>query len=176
MKTTNVPKAISKLLLFLTLSLYLGEGSLIAQELSKIKATGTISGEGEHSWHPNHLSLFAGYTTDLDKKDGYKIGIEYERRLSDHFGLGVTFDFTGKDFEIYALSVGATAYPFKDLPMVLGAGVGAKFYSKQTKPFIRTLIAYDFHVNSISISPTIFYDIYERENLLSPGICLGIGF
>jgi len=37
MKTTNVPKAISKLLLFLTLSLYLGEGSLIAQVESEKK-------------------------------------------------------------------------------------------------------------------------------------------
>jgi len=40
-----------------------------------------------------HLSVFIGYSTDMDKKTGYKLGIEYEYRLNKKLGVGGTFDF-----------------------------------------------------------------------------------
>ncbi len=121
-----------------------------------------------------HLSAFAGFTTNYKGKQGYKLGIEYEYRLTDVIGLGGTFDFTGNDFNIFAFSVGADFYLF-DFSLIPAIGVGAKSYDSKWDPFLRTMLAYDFHLNSISIGPMVMYDLFPKQkNIMSYGVSLGI--
>jgi hypothetical protein len=126
-----------------------------------------------HHENHYHLSAFAGFTTDYKGKNGYKIGIEYEYRLSDYVGIGGAFDFTGADFEIFALSVGADFYPFK-FPLLPGIMVGAKYAHSEWKPFIRAMLLYDFHIGSFSLGPMIMYDFFSGEkDIMSYGITVG---
>jgi hypothetical protein len=121
-----------------------------------------------------HLSLFAGFSTDLKGNAGYKLGIEYEYRLNKRMGVGGTFDFTGKDFKIFSFSVGADFYLFK-FPLILGAGLGAKNQGSKWKPFVRGIAVYDFHIGKISLGPIVMYDIYfDNKDIISPGITFGI--
>jgi hypothetical protein len=102
-----------------------------------------------------HLSLFAGFSTDLKGNAGYKLGIEYEYRLNKRMGVGGTFDFTGKDFKIFSFSVGADFYLFK-FPLILGAAIGAKNSHSKWKPFVRGIAVYDFHFGQFSFGPIKF--------------------
>jgi len=121
-----------------------------------------------------HLSMFAGYSTDMAGHSGYKLGLDYEYRLNKNLGIGGTFDFTGKDFRIFSLSFGLSTYPF-NYPLILSFGVGAKNKDNKWKPFLRGIIAYDFHFGKISLGPVVMYDIYFSSNdILSPGIGFGI--
>ena len=58
----------------------------------------------DHHANHYHLSGFAGYTVDYKDRIGYKLGIEYEYRISDYVGIGGSFDYTGANFEIYVKS------------------------------------------------------------------------
>ena len=137
-----------------------------------------VNGQDKPVHHENHyhLSAFTGYTTDYAGRRGYKLGIEYEYRLSDHFGLGGTFDFTGADYEIFSLSVGTSIYPFK-FPLIFGLGFGAKRSDDKWKEFSRGLILYDLHFDNFSIGPLVMYDFFpERKDIMSYGLTVGFGF
>ena len=120
-----------------------------------------------------HLSAFAGFTTDYKDKDGYKLGIEYEVRLTDRVGLGGTFDFTGADFDIFAFSVGADFYLFR-FPLIPAVGIGAKNYEKHWDPFVRIMLIYDFHFGDFSLGPMVMYDFFpNQKDIMSYGITVG---
>lgn len=120
-----------------------------------------------------HLSGFAGFTTNYKGKNGYKIGLEYEHRLTDLIGLGGTFDFTGADFDIFAFSVGTTFYPF-EFPLIPAVGIGAKSYEGKWKPFVRTMVLCDFHINDFSIGPMVMYDFFpDEKDIMSYGVTVG---
>jgi len=136
----------------------------------------TATDKPTHHEEHYHLSVFSGYTVDYANRNGYKIGVEYEYRLSDRFGIGGTFDYTGADFQVYAFSIGATAYPF-NFPLVFGAGVGAKSVDSKWKNFTRTLMVYDFHLNKLSIGPMVMYDFFPAEkDIMTYGLTVGFGF
>lgn len=131
--------------------------------------------ESKPSHHENHyhLSAFAGFTTNYKGKLGYKLGLEYEYRLSELVGIGGTFDFTGADFNIFALSVGADFYPFK-FPLAPGILVGAKSYDKEWDPFVRLMVTYDVHLGDFSLGPLIMYDFFpNQKDIMSYGVTVG---
>ena len=130
--------------------------------------------KGKHHEDHYHLSGFAGYTSDYKGRVGYKLGLEYEWRISDPVGIGGTFDFTGADFRIFAFSVGTTLYPFKKIPLVFGAGVGAKNDHKKWKEFFRFLVVYDFHLNNFTIGPMYMWDLFPgQKDIFSLGVTVG---
>lgn len=140
--------------------------------------TSTSKAGGDPTDHPHHISIFGGYSSDFKKDNGFKLGLEYEYRLSRLFGIGGMLDFTGADFEIFAISAGADIYPVKDVPLFLGAGFGAKNEkADKWKPFFRTIAGYNFHVGKFSLGPVVMYDIYNaRKNVISFGVAFGLGF
>ena len=127
----------------------------------------------KHHEQHYHLSAFGGFTTNYKGKQGYKVGVEYEYLVNDYLGLGGTIDFTGADFSIFALSVGADLYPFK-FPLIPGILVGAKSYEKKWDPFIRAILLYDFHFGDFSVGPMIMYDFFpNQKNIMSYGLTVG---
>lgn len=134
-----------------------------------------IKPAGKHHEEHYHLSVFSGYTFDQNNKQGYKIGVEYEHRLTEYVGIGGAFDFTGADYENYAISMGGTSYPFKQVPFIIGVSIGAKNAHSKWKGFLRTQVTYNFHYKEISIGPMLMYDVFsEQLNMMSLGLTLGI--
>ncbi|WP_152286185.1 hypothetical protein [Flavicella marina] len=129
--------------------------------------------EPAHHENHYHFSGFAGFTADYKGQNGYKLGLEYEYRLNDYFGIGGTFDFTGADFQIFGLSAGFSTYPFK-VPLVLALGAGGKHSNNHWKYFTRGLATYDFHLEDISIGPMIMYDAFPSEkDIFTIGMSIG---
>lgn len=120
-----------------------------------------------------HFSGFAGFTSNYKGQNGYKLGLEYEHRLSNYFGIGGTFDFTGADFQIFGLSAGVSTYPFK-FPLVLAFGFGGKYSDSHWKYFTRGLATYDFHLNEFSLGPMVMYDAFPGEkDIFTIGVSVG---
>ena len=132
--------------------------------------------EGDTHWHPHHISAFAGFSYDTKDREGIKLGLEYIYRISDLLAVRSALDFTGKDYDELSISAGTDFFPIRDVPFYLGIGLGGKSYSEKWKPFTRLLGGYDFHVARLSLSPLIMYDIYEKQNYLTIGLGVGIGF
>ena len=132
--------------------------------------------EDGHDWHPHHVSLFAGYSSDLQGRIGFKLGLEYVYRTGEWFSLRGAADFTGKDFGELSLSAGGDIWPIRGVPFYIGAGFGAKHVGDQWKPFMRLLAGEDFHVGVVTLSPLLMYDIYYKKNYLTFGVGIGYGF
>jgi len=126
--------------------------------------------------HRNHFALFGGYSLDMHNRVGPKIGLEYVRRMTNLIALRGALDYTGKDFKDYSLSATVDFSPFKEVPLSMGAGLGAKHYHEEWNPFGRILVSYDFDIGQFSLSPLIIYDIYDQKNYLTFGLGFGIGF
>ena len=54
----------------------------------------TSEHEGAHEFHPNMLALFVGNTHEERRKNGFALGLEYERRLNQSFGIGLIAEHT----------------------------------------------------------------------------------
>ena len=107
------------------------------------------------------------------KKDYYKLGVDYETRLTDFIGVGGTFDFTGTDFDIFAFSVGADFYLF-EFPLIPAIAIGAKNYESKWDPFVRVMAIYDFHKGDLLVGPMVMYDLFPNQmDIMSYGINIG---
>jgi hypothetical protein len=50
-----------------------------------------------------------------------------------------------------------------------------KMEIKSTKPFLRGVAIYDFHIGKFSLGPIVMYDVYfDNKNIISPGVTFGI--
>ena len=72
--------------------------------------------EATHDFHPNLLALFIG-VTDVGRGEAVALGIGYERRLNESFGIGVLAEhsFGDLDFWVYAV------------PFIYHTGLGVVF-------------------------------------------------
>jgi hypothetical protein len=136
---------------------------------------------GESDHHKNHVALLAGFT-EAEEHHGeqgapdFTIGIDYERRLSKVFGIGVLADWVIEDNREYMVGI----------PIFLHAGRHAKFelapavrhltHSGENQFVFRTGFLWDFHVGKISIAPAVFYDFSEGQDFFAFGLGFGKGF
>lgn len=123
----------------------------------------------------SHISAFVGVTVDYHDNFGYKLGLEYEYRLNRRWGLASSIDFVGADFEIIALSAGGVLYPFNNIPFAAALAVGGKYKNEEWHGYVRGLLAYDFHLGKVSLSPTIIHDFFpESKDITSFGLQVGV--
>jgi len=158
-------------------------GLVFGQESERHETTsGHQEAAGEHGdtpHHKNHVAFVAGFI-EAEEHHGEKgdpdfaIGIDYERRLSKVFGLGVLADWViDREYMI-------------GIPLFLHAGRHVKFelapafrhlsHSGEDDFVLRTGFLLDFPVGKVTISPGIFYDIAEGQDFLAFGIGVGTGF
>lgn len=133
--------------------------------------------QGKHRTEHYHLSVFSGFTTNYKGEQGYKLGLEYEERLSETWGVGGAFDFTGVNFNIYAISAGVTVYPFKNVPFSPAGSIGIKNSHGKWKMFYRAILTYIFHIKNISIAPMVMHDFFiDEKDISSYGVTVGFNF
>jgi hypothetical protein len=136
---------------------------------------------GESDHHMNHVAFFAGFT-EAEEHHGdqgapdFTIGIDYERRLSKVFGIGVLADWVIENNREYMVGI----------PIFLHAGRHAKFelapavrhvsHSGENQFVFRTGLHWDFHVGKMSLTPAVFYDFSEGQDFFVFGLGVGKGF
>ncbi len=105
---------------------------LLLAPLSAQEAHGEDHGEATHHF-ANELALFVG-NTHRDGRDGFTIGLDYARSLSERVALGLFFDWAiGDNGRAFVAGVPVYLTPgFGDLSLTLGAGIERETPTSET--------------------------------------------
>ena len=103
------------------------------------------------------------------------LGIEYERRLNQKFGLGFTLEraFGDLDFDVYVAGVAYHSGPWK---YFLGAGIEKSDHHHGNESLIRIGLERAFEVGSLEIAPQISVDFVDGDAVIVFGAVFAKGF
>ncbi len=138
-------------------------------------------GEGAHEggleYHPNMLGFFLGHTFE-GRLETFALGIEYERRVSRTFGIGVFAEYVTDDVDFFVYGV-PFAYHNGRFKTYLAPGVEDSS-EEGTEFMLRVGAEYGFEVGEWEISPQLNLDYVDKEGGWEGtwvlGVLIGKGF
>lgn len=133
--------------------------------------------EGESSEHgdesKNEIAVFLGATHERRRDNSGAVGLEYERRLNETFGIGALAEFTagGSDFWVYAipLTIHSDRWKFVVAP-------GIEYADGRSERLFRLGAAYELESGGMKIMPGLNLDFVGGEVVLIVGVSFGMGF
>jgi hypothetical protein len=134
-----------------------------------------------HHSHHNHLALFAGATTNFEHEStDFSLGVDYEYRLSEMFGIGLFGEIVYAEHEETLIGV-PFFFHIKDSPIKIvlapGVAIAEDHHGDKHEEFLfRGGLGYDIHLDTFSITPTVNADVVDGDVSLVYGIALGVGF
>ena len=138
---------------------------------------GADKAHDDHENHPHrhHVALFLGAT---DREKGHDteptIGADYEFRFHRIFGAAALIDSAWKETETTVVGAGIFVHPHGGLKFLLAPGL--EEHHGHNEFMVRVGAAYDFHVGSFSISPTVNVDFVDGKGAVVYGLAFGYGF
>lgn len=129
--------------------------------------------ESHETHHKNVVAVFVGITNDGRRSADPALGIEYERRISEQFGIGAIVErtFADNEFMVYAVPFAFHAGPLK---LYVAPGVEEK--DNHTEELIRLGVEYGFEVGRYEISPQFDIDFVGSEEVYVLGVTFGLPF
>lgn len=126
--------------------------------------------KSEHSFHePFHvLGVFIGDTTeDRRAEEGFTLGIDYEYRATERFGIGFTAEHVAGDFNtnVFVLPLAFHRGPWK-----VYAGPGIEHADGSSETLLRVGAEYGFRWGAYEISPQVDLDFVDGERLFVIGL------
>jgi len=145
-----------------------------------------------HGYHPNHIALFFGVTDEEGHDLEFTTGFDYERRLSQHWGVGVLIDHAGGDLRNSVLGVPVFWHPGGRWKLfaapgveyhngcgevVEGHGERGEIDEDETYFLVRLGVAYDIHLGgSWGLAPNFNVDFVEGERVWVYGLAFTYGW
>jgi len=129
--------------------------------------------ETTHDFHPNLLALFVGVTYEGSSENDLALGIEYERRLNESFGVGVLAEHTFGDLDFWVYAV-PFAYHTGRWKFYVAPGVEDGKHGSES--LVRLGGEYAFEVGAWEISPQLDVDFVDGDEVLVLGVTFGKGF
>lgn len=140
----------------------------VALTLTHLPARGQHGGPGAFPGHT--LGVFIGDTSeDSLNREGLTLGLEYEYRVSEGFGLGLTAEHIGGDFDTGVFVLPAA---FHSGPWKFYTGPGIEFHSGERESLLRVGVEYGFHFKNYEISPQVDFDFVDGERLFVIGLVI----
>lgn len=134
--------------------------------------------EGEHGeryeFHPNLLAAFVGVAVDDRRDNGLALGIEYEKRFSETFGVGGVAEYTFGDFDVWVFAV-PFAYHMDRWKFYVAPGIEDSDHHGN-EFLMRFGVEYGFEAGSWEVSPQLDVDIVDGDQVLVLGVAFGRGF
>jgi len=147
-------------------------GRLCAQEEHQADQGESI--EQHEGYHKNHVALFLG-VVDEHAETAFSLGLDYERRFSRLFGIGILTHYAFGDVRSFALAAPIFLHATDRLKFSLAAGFeDADHEDRET--LIRLGVEYAFEVGRLTIAPMFAVDFVEDEEILVLGVNIGRGF
>lgn len=110
----------------------------------------------------NELGIYLGMT-ESGGDNGFSVGIDYERRLNQRFGIGFTVEHTGSDFRENIVAVTFNWHAWKELKLF--AAPGLEIEDDETGALLRLGFEYGFGIgNGFEIAPGVAFDFTEDEH------------
>ncbi len=130
--------------------------------------------EGEHETHKNILGVFLGMTHEGRRENATALGIEYERRFSDHFSSGLIVEHTFGDADFW---VTAVPFYYRTGPWRLGVAPGVESSEEGDEALLRFSAGYEFLLGGgWDITPVVNVDLVDGEDVWVIGVAVGKGF
>jgi hypothetical protein len=128
----------------------------------------------ETNYHPNHVGLFLGSTHDEEEEHKFTIGLDYEYRFSQYFGIGVLVEYVGEAEREGVGLVPLFVHPYKGFRFMAAPGI--KPARDEDKFLWRLGVAYRFPIGNWTIAPEFNIDFSGGETAEVYGVSVGYGF
>lgn len=153
------------------LAVVIGCGTPLAMAQADEREHGSTH-ESSHSYHPNFLGVFLG-VTDEGREEAFTMGVEYERRLTKSFGVGVFAEhlFGDADFWVYGIPFAYHTGQWK-----IYAGPGIEDGKHGTEYYTRIGGEYAFEAGGLEISPQVRLDLVDGNDVWVLGFVIGKGY
>jgi len=132
------------------------------------------AGGDSHAYHDNHAALFAGFTGEVRRDRSFSLGLDYEQRFSESFGVGVLAEraFGDRDFWIAAIPFSWHKGHWK---FSVAPGVEHE-KGHDDHGLVRLSVDYGFEINGFELAPLLAVDFVESDTVLVLGVAIGLGF
>jgi hypothetical protein len=125
----------------------------------------------EESFKRNVIELFGGATFNDSETNG-SIGLSYERRVTEKFGIGGLVEYTNGREWIYAVPFSwRITEPWKVL-----VAPGWEHEEGENTYLTRLGTSYEFEVGEMTLAPEINFDFVDGDTAVVAGISLGFAF
>lgn len=128
---------------------------------------------GEAERHSdNVLAFFVGGAYEGSRDNGFALGVEYERRLNEAFGIGALAEHTFGDLDtwVFAIPVAYHAGPWK-----LYVAPGRESGEVDNEFLMRIGAEHGFEIGEWEIAPQIDIDFISGEETFVVGVTFGRG-
>lgn len=131
--------------------------------------------ESEEGHEQNEVGLFIG-GSHHSEENGFSVGLDYEHRISDIFGVGGLVEYTAGDFDSWVFAAPLFIHPYMGLRLL--AAPGFENRESENKFLVRAGIAYQIPISKgWSITPEYNVDfIANGEKVHVYGVSVGVGF
>ena len=164
---------------FAPLSLTLVLGALLSAGVgAEEQPAGEHEADKSHESHNSHESsephstvgIFIGDTNE-DRRNGFTVGLEYEYRVSQLLGLGITAEHVAGEFDtnVFVAPIALHSGPWK-----VYAGPGIEDGEEGSEFLMRVGLEYGFHFGEYEISPQVDVDFVDGEQLFVLGVVFGM--
>jgi hypothetical protein len=136
--------------------------------------SGSSTGHGDAHYHKNLVGVFTGVTHGGRRKNAGALGFEYERRLSERFGLGVTAEYTFGDADVW-VAVVPFAYHAGQWKLYVAPGVEDGHHGTEELLRLGAEYAFEF-ADGWEIAPQINVDLVDKEDVWVFGVVFAKGF
>jgi len=125
----------------------------------------------EESFKRNVVELFGGATFNNSETDG-SLGLSYERRVTEKFGIGGLIEYThGRDW-VYAVPF---SWRITD-PWKVFVAPGWEHEEGENTYLTRLGTSYEFELGEMTIAPEINFDFVDGDTAVVAGVSLGFDF
>jgi len=128
--------------------------------------------KSSHDPHPNMLGVFLGETFD-GREEEFTIGLEYERRVNQSFGIGAFAEYVSGDLDFWVYGL-PFAYHTGRWKLYLAPAVEDGEHGSEF--LVRVGGEYAFEVGEWEISPQLNLDFVDSEEVWVLGFVIGKGF
>ena len=124
--------------------------------------------------HRHHLDLFLGNTHTEDDENAFSLGVGYEYRLTQFFGIGVLGEYAIKDIDAWVVGVPLAIHPGAGWRLVVMPGL--ELHDGDSEFLLRTGVGYEFEVGRYTVMPEFNADFVDDEVNYVFGVGLGVKF
>ena len=133
----------------------------------------------EHVFHKNVIGGFVGFTGEDNRSGGgreraFTLGIEYERRFSEQFGVLVAVERAFGDLDFTVVTVPLV---YHRGPWAFSAGPGVEFLDQEDNEFVFRIAGIrSFDRGRYELAPKVGLDFVAGEVVFFAGLVVGTGF